>query len=1167
MTLRYPLCITAWLTVAGLLAQTPSGQIAGRVLDQTQSAVPEAVVRAIALDTNVVTRTASNPQGNFELRNLVPGLYRLEVEKTGFKRFVRTQIEVRVGDVINLEIVLDVGAPTESVTVTAEAPLLESANASVGQVIDNRRILDMPTPGSSVVYLIQMTPGVVVTTSPTNLWPPDALGSASGTSIAGSGGSTTEFAMDGTPLMTRAGGFTLNPPPEMVQEFRVQAAAYDASIGRFAGGYVNMVMKNGTNQVHGSAVFQNLSRGLMAHDFFTNRYIYDTRTGPITPEKIEQAWPPQRILRYRGNIGGPVWLPGIYDGRNRTFWMFGGDGVDRQRASRGSYTVPTPKQREGDFSELLAVGPQYQIYDPSTIAAAGAGRFSRQPFPGNIIPASRIDPIAKKLLSYYPLPNTPGNRDGTLNYTDPNMADSPYKGFLGRFDHAVSDQHRFFISFNLAYTDPVSDRYFHNDATGTVRRRRQRGLTFDDSLVLRPDMVLNLRYGVNRFVDQTFPPSIGFDLAALGLAPSLVSRLDRTLTTLPQISVTGHTGIGGGSGSLPATTYHNGFVQLSHLRGNHSLKVGGELRRMLENVYSFGNVSPAYSFDTTWTRGPLDNSPAAPIGQGLASLLLGLPTGGGIDRNASTAESSTYYALFLQDDWKLTRKLTLNAGLRWEYDTPAVERFDRSSRGFDFVTANPIEPAARAAYAAAPIAEIPAAAFRTTGGLLFAGVAGTPRGLYEPDRNNFNPRVGLAYQLAATSVLRAGFGVFFTPLGSDRVNAGQQGFSRRTTLVPSLDNGLSFRATLANPFPDGILEPLGASLGLRTFLGQSVSFISPGLKSGYMQRWTLNLQQELPHRVLVDVGYLGNRAVGLPFSFAYDAVPPQYLSRSPLRDDWAINYYSQAVTNPFYGIADFVGTSLQSRTVARSQLLRPFPQFTGVNADTNNGFSWYHSLQLRAEKRFSQGYTFQASYTWSKFMEAVDKLNDSDAYPHRVISSLDRTHSLAVTGVYELPFGRGKRWLASGRWLDQAVGGWSVQVMFQGASGRPLAWGNVLFIGDVRNIPLPGSQRTVERWFNTEAGFERDSRRQLSFNLRTFPLRLSGVRGDGINNWNISVFKNFRLGERFALQFRAEAVDAFNHPMFADPNTTPTSGAFGQVTTLGSGNTQRRITLGGKLTW
>ncbi len=1155
------------LLAFGLFAQSPSGHITGRVLDPTQAAVPEATLRAIALDTNVVTRTASNSQGNFELRNLVPGLYRLEAEKQGFKRFVRAPIEVRVGDVLNLEIPLEVGAPSETVTVTAEAPLLESANASVGQVIDNRRILDMPTPGSSVVYLIQMTPGTVVTTSPTNLWPPDALGSAGGTSIAGSGGSASEFAMDGAPLMTRAGGFTLNPPPEMVQEFRVQTAGFDASLGRFTGGYVNMVMKSGTNQVHGSALFQNLSRGLMAHDFFTNRYIYDTRTGPVTPEKIEQAWPPQRILRYRGSIGGPLRLPGIYDGRNRTFWTFGGDGVDRQRASRGSYTVPTPRQREGDFSELLAVGAQYQIYDPATIAPAPAGRFSRQPFPGNIIPSSRIDPIAKKLIAYYPPPNTPGNRDGSLNYTDPNLADSPYKGFLGRFDHALHDAHRFFVSFNLAYTDPISNRYFHNEATGTIRRRRQCGLTFDDSLVLRPDMIVNLRYGVNRFVDQTFPPSLGFDLAGLGLTQRLTSQLDRSLTTLPAVSVTGHTGIGGASGSLPATTYHNGFGQLTHLRGNHSLKLGGELRRMLENIYSFGNVSPAYTFGTTWTQGPLDNSPAAPIGQGLAALLLGRPTGGGIDRNASTAESSTYYALFLHDDWKLTRSLTLNVGLRWEYDTPPLERFDRSTRGFDFQTANPVEPLARAAYAAAPIAELPAAAFRAQGGLLFAGVGGAPRGLYEPDRNNFNPRLGVAYQLSPRTVLRAGFGIFFTPLGSDRVNAGQQGFSRRTTLVPSLDNGLTFRATLADPFPDGILEPYGAALGLRTFLGQSVSFISPRLKSGYMQRWSVNLQRELPHRVLLDLGYLGSKAVGLPFSFSYNAVPARYLSTSPLRDDPVINYYSQAVANPFYGLPDFTGTGLQSRTVARSQLLRPYPHFTGVSADTNDGFSWYHSLQIRAERRFSQGYTFQASYTWSKFMEAVDKLNDSDTYPHRVISSLDRTHSLAATGIYELPFGRGKRRLASAGWLDQAVGGWSVQAMFQGAGGRPLAWGNILFLGDVRRIPLPSAQRTVERWFNTEAGFERDSRRQLSFNLRTFPLRLSGVRGDGINNWNLSVFKSFRLGERFALQFRAEAVDAFNHPMFADPNTTPTSGAFGQITTLGSGNTQRRITLGGKLTW
>lgn len=1155
------------LLTAALSAQTPTGHITGRVIDSTQAAIPAATVRAVNLDTNVAARAASNPEGNFELRNLIPGAYRVEAEKEGFKRFVQQRVELRVGDVLNLELRMDLGAVTDSITVTSEAPLLESANASVGQVIDNRRIMELPSPGGSVIYMMQMVPGVVTTTAPTNLWPPDALGSASGTSISGSGGSSSEFAMDGTPIMSRAGGFTLNPPPEMVQEFRVQTAAYDASVGRFTGAYINMVIKSGTNQLHGSAVFQNQSRGLMAHDFFTNRAIYDLSTGPVTSDKIDRAWPPQRVLRFRGSIGGPVLIPKLYDGRNRTFWTFGGDGVDRQRASRASYSVPSEKQRQGDFSELLALGTQYQVYDPATIAAAANGRFSRQPFAGNIVPASRIDPIAKKLIAYYPQSNTAGNRDGTSNYTDPNMADSPYKGFLGRIDHALSDTHRLFVSFNRAYTDPVSNYYFHNESTGTIRTRRQTGVTLDDSLVLRPDLILNVRYGVNRFIDQTAPPSIGFDLSALGLSQSLVKQLDGTLTTIPQTSITGLTGIGGTSGSIPATTYHNLSGQATYMRGNHSLKFGAEGRLMLENVTTFGNISPAYSFGTTWTQGPWDNSAGATVGQGLASLLLGCPTGGGVDRNASTAESSTYYGIFFQDDWKLTRKLTVNLGLRWDYDTPSVERFNRSTRGFDFAAASPVDAAARAAYAASPIAEIPASSFQVKGGLLFAGANGQPRGLYDSDRNNFNPRIGLAYQWRQRTVIRAGYGVYFIPLGSDRVDAGQQGYSRRTTLVPSLDNGLTFRATLADPFPDGILEPLGNSQGLATYLGQSVSFALPSRRTGYMQRWTFNIQHEFPHRVLLDVGYLGNKAVGLAVSNAYNAVPSQYLSTATYRDTNTINYYSQAVTNPFAGLPEFVGSSLQSKTVARSQLLRAYPQFTGVTASGSGGFSWYHALEARLERRFAQGYTIQASYTWSKFMEAVDKLNDSDTYPHRVISSLDRTHSLAISAIYEFPFGRGKRWLSGNRWLDYAVGGWSAQGIYQGASGRPLSWGNIFFYGDVRDIPIPNSERTVDRWFNVDAGFEKNSARQPSFNLRTFPLRLSGVRGDGVNICNLSMVKNFRLGERVGLQFRAEAVDAFNHAIFSDPSTTVTAGTFGKVTTLGSGNTQRRIILGGKLTW
>ncbi len=1157
---------SAVLVFASLLshAQAPTGQVRGRVTDAASAVVEGATVRATNTATNVVTRTSSNSEGNYELRNLIPGTYRVDAERVGFKHYVR-DVEVRLGDALTLDIPLEIGAVSDSITVTTETPLLEAATADMGKLIDNRRVMELPSPGDGVLFLEALTPGINPYFSPVNIFPPDALAHASGLSTAGSGGSSSEFAIDGMSIMGRAGGYTFNPPPEMIQELRVQTASYDASTGHALGGQINMVMKSGTNKFHGNLVYQNLSRGMAAHDFFTNKNIYDLSTGPVTAEKIEKFWPPQRRTRYRGSAEGPVYIPEIYNGRNRTFWTFGVDFERRVRAIPGYYTVPTVLQREGDFSELLALGGQYQIYDPATIAAVGNGRFSRAPFAGNIVPRSRIDAMANRLLQYYPLPNTAGNRDGTNNYTDPNVANTPYDAYLGRLDHAFNENHRINGSIRVSKLFVTQNTYFHNPASGSVQDRKQRAFVLSDVLTPRPDLVLNFSYSLLRFLgDRTYQNSLGFDLAALGLPAALVKSLDSSLTTMPSISITGHTGLGGSSVSSPWITYHLAKAEAAHIRGNHSLRLGGEFRELLENSYTYGNYSPAYTFGTTWTQGPLDNSAGSSIGQGLASFLLGRPSGGGIDRNASYAEQSKYFAVYFQDDWKLTRRLTVNLGLRYELDLPTTERYSRTNRGFDFSVSSPIEAQARVNYAENPIAEVSASVFRVRGGLLFAGVNGVSSAIRETDKNNFSPRIGIAWQVRPRTVVRAGVGIFFEPMGSDRVNSLQQGFSQRTSIVPSLDNGLTFQASLSNPFPDGVLEPSGAAKGVLTYVGLAPSFVIPTRRNAYMQKWSLGVQQDVGHKTLVEIGYLGSKGIGLGLSESYDDVPGQYLSTSSERDQTTINYLSQAVANPFYGLSEFVGTGLQAKTVSRSQLLRPYPQFTGVSTTAAGGFSWYHALLTSVEKRFGGGYTLQGSYTWSKTMEAVEKLNSTDLYPHRVVSSLDRTHTLATSGIYELPFGRGKRWISSQRWADLVAGGWAVQGIYQVVSGRPLSWGNVLFRGDVREITL--SNPTVERWFNTD-GFERNSSKQLASNIRTFPLRLNGVRAAGFNIWNLSVTKDFKLSETVALQFRAEGADAFNHPTFGAPNVSPTSSAFGQVTAIGYGDTARRITLGGRLSW
>jgi hypothetical protein len=464
------------------------------------------------------------------------------------------------------------------------------------------------------------------------------------------------------------------------------------------------------------------------------------------------------------------------------------------------------------------------------------------------------------------------------------------------------------------------------------------------------------------------------------------------------------------------------------------------------------------------------------------------------------------------------------------------------------------------------VPERPAALFSLRGGVNFASVGHLPRTLYERDSNNFMPRVGLAYRLGGSTVLRAGYGLFFGPMGIRRGDVYQTGFSQTTPLIPSLDNGLSFVATLDSPFPSGVVQPLGAALGSMANVGDKISFFNNLYAASYMQRWQFGVQSVLPQRILLDAGYVGNRGTKLETTRNLDGIPNQYLSTAPDRDQARIDYLTRAdLANPFYGVLAPTTPLGSSRMISRAALLTPYPQFTGMETTTNQGYSWYHSLQVRAEKRFSEGYTIGMTYSWSKLMEAVSYLNAMDLMPYESIAAADVPHRLSMSGIYELPFGRGRKFLANAPRLASAlVAGWQLSVIYLLQSGQPLSFGNIVFQGDIHNVSLPAGERSVDRWFNTEAGFLRDSSRALDMNVRTFPLRFSGIRGPGANNWDISLLKNSKLRERVTVQLRGEFLNAMNRPWFQSPNTDPyNAGNFGRIT--GEYGYPRRIQLGLKL--
>jgi hypothetical protein len=523
-------------------------------------------------------------------------------------------------------------------------------------------------------------------------------------------------------------------------------------------------------------------------------------------------------------------------------------------------------------------------------------------------------------------------------------------------------------------------------------------------------------------------------------------------------------------------------------------------------------------------------------------MLLGVP-GGQMTRSASYAIQSKFMALYLHDDFKITPRFTMNLGLRYEREWPITERYDRLVAGFAFDTPNPVDAQARANYARNPIPELPVDQFRAMGGLTFANSGGEPRSPFNGESNNFMPRIGFAWTLTPKTVIRAGYGMFYDLIGINRSAALQTGFNQTTPIQASLDSGLTYVATNANPFPNGLLPPLGAEGGLSTNLGQNIEFYNRSRKHGYSQRFSFGLQQQVGS-FLAEASYVGNRGTRLGVDRQLNNIPEQYLSTSPFRDQATIDYLGQAFPNPFRGTNPIYGAN-----ISRGNLLRPYPQFGNITVEEPIGYNWYHSLQIRSEKRFSQGYTFQLAYTWSKLMEAVEFLNPTDPMPYEVISGMDRPHRLAISGIYELPFGKGRRFANSlpGA-VDLFTGGWQLNGIITWQSGQALNFGNVIFTGDIKDIPLPSSQRNADRWFNTEAGFNRVNNQQLASNLRTFPLRFSGIRGDAQNRWDISALKNFTITERWRAQFRAECFNALNHTNLNNPNTAPTNTAFGTIT-------------------
>jgi len=1167
-TLRAVSCafLLLLLLAAVSAAQEFRGAISGVVTDASGSIIPGAKVLVTETKTGTKVETSTDSAGHYNAPFLLPGDYDITVKMDGFKEFVRKGLHLGAGETPVVDARLEVGTAQATVEVSAAAPLINSENASIGSAISTKEIEDLPSNGGTPMMMAQFAMGVTPMSQPSQVLP-FASGGGASWSIAGSPNQTNELLVDGVPNATWDGRQAYSPPQDAVQEVRVKAFDSDASYGHTGGGTANQILRSGTNQLTGSAMWKNQPNNLVANDFFRNK------TGlPVQTTHLNQ---------YSIVAGGPVIVPKVMDGRNRVFWMFAFEGIKDSQPTTTFMTVPTDAERTGDFSALLTVknpGPTV-LYNPYSAVQNGT-TITRQPYPNNIVPADQISAIAKHYLSLFPEPNvTAGVReDGQNNFGSNAPSADGYTNELGRLDFNVTESQRTY--FNVRHTDYYQTKsdYFHNLSTGSNLSRSNWGGTLDHVWVMNPKNVVNVRLNFTRMFEDHSSPSAGFDPTTYGFpsylgGSSQYSQLPTMTFATTQTNIQ-TMGFGSNANILPSQSLQL-YGSLAMLRGSHNIHVGGDLRQYRLNYRAYGNSAGTFSFNgNSWVRQASNSSSTVSMGQDFSEFLLGLPVSGSYDLNASAMYYAYYGAAFVHDDWRLSRTLTVNLGLRFDHDFPYHEKWGRTVNGFAFNTPSPLATAAQAAYAKSPSALLPASQFLVNGGLTFASPQDSA--IYENTSHLLSPRIGLAWtpeRFQNKLAIRAGFAMFVQPIAISTLQVSgaystnplslQPGFSQSTTMVVTNNNFLTPANTLTDPFPGAAFtQPAGASAGLLTNAGQAVNFMNPEMKSPYSVRWNLSLQYQLTNNLVTEIAYIGNHSVHLPVTYTqFNGIPAQFLSTLPVRDQNVINQLSATTPNPFLGLPTSTGTAT---TISAAQLLAPYPQFpqgqsspgsSGVVMNDNSvGSSYYHSFNFRAQQRMAHGVTLLGTFMWSKMIDQTTWLNATDLVPEHRISPFFRPLRFSLASTYELPVGRGRALNVQNRLLNAVVGGWLVAGTYTFQLGGPLTWlngstnnpGDYVYLGgDFNSQPrnVDGNAFDTSRIINATA-------QQFQYHIRTFASTYGDIRSDGINEIGGSMQKRFYIGERRMFQIRFEGFNLLNHPVFAAANTTVSSSAFGTITAM-----------------
>jgi Carboxypeptidase regulatory-like domain/TonB dependent receptor-like, beta-barrel len=1125
------------LTAGAALAQETRSSILGTVADPNGSVIPGATVTITNSETNVTTRLFTNHDGYYEAPYLLPGTYTVTVSAQGFKKFIRQGIELAIDSRIHVDVKLELGAATEEVTITDSAPLLETTSGSGSATLDQGQIMDLPMSNNNVILLARVVPGIEWN-EPNNYL---GLHSNAGASqiIASGGVGGISFSLDG--VANQAGGRRVGymPYADTVAEVKIDTSPFDASRGRSSGGSVSLITKSGTNAYHGTLTWQHWQQRFNATPSVVNRSYWgaireaEANGDAATAQRLlaQERQSAGRSNNWSAVIGGPVKLPRKvfgpfgYNGRNRLFFFFSYTGYKEVKSERPESvvrTVPADAHRRGDFSDLLKIDPvRYQIYDPRTARLVG-GRVVRDSFPNNQVPA--LNPLYKFYEKLYPRPNnvpgivTSDGRNNFVAYGSPYNWD--YKAYSNRIDFQLSPNQRMFGKWS--YSDFLEDRgdwtyetarYLHSN--GLVRRNI--GVTVDYVRVLNSATTLNFSAAWNRFIEGSKVNAVqaSFSPGAVGL-PSYLDERAGDYHLLPRITFSSaYSGI---SRNYPGFTRYSGGTlrgEMSKIVRTHSVRAGFDLRENWRSSHSPGSASGTFNFNNSYVRRCDTNTSsgtcrdvgsAASFGLEWAAFMLGVPSGITVDTNDSYYLTSRYYSGYVQDDWRVKSRLTLNLGLRYEIDTGITERFNRGLGDFDPNAELPITEAAQAAYARSPIPDVPASQFVVRGGSLYVGEDGAPRALNE-GKGAWMPRFGFAYRLNDKTVVRGGYGMFYDTINVLNEDINQFGYSRQTSTVITNNNGLTFlntnltspecgadpsncRTIFADPFPlrangTRFNEVVGNALGLMTRVGRGFDFTPRDWERPRQQRWRLGVQRQLDKNTVAEVAYVGTYTDHISLVKRLDAAPERYWASGMARNDQVASFLNGTVPNPF-NIANFA--SLQTSdpllyqdmasnsfftrtTVPRSLLLRPYPHMTASNGLRNehapDGESKFNQLEATLRRRMSKGLDYQATYSRASHSDRTVYENEFDDKPLWRPSTGSSPHRFVLTAIYQLPFGKGKPLLAEKGLLRAVFGGWQISAIYNHQSGRAYDLGNWFFYGDdLRALKLSGAERNLDNWFN-----------------------------------------------------------------------------------------------------